>query len=418
MNKKKILILGGINFACEIVDEAHKLGLEVYVTDYNADSPAKALADHSFMVSATDVDGVVQLIKEHKIDGVLFGYADVLMSSYVDICQQAGLPCYTTHDLNKLTLDKKYFKNRCEQYGIPTIKEYSFDDIEQDKIVFPVIVKPIDNSGARGIFICRNKSELLEFYNESLAYSKNKSVIIEQYCDSPEATAFYYAHHGKVCLLGFADRHMLQYNDKNLPLPIGYTFPSSKYDILKEELEITIVEMLEQEGMKEGFMFIQGFIHNNTFIPYESGYRLTASMEHHLFEHNYGFNHISALVQYAVGLEVDDKLIEQIDPTCGHYANVTLLLNKGTISQYVGIDDVQNHPNVLHTFVSYPIGTTITDQQYGKLSQVGIRVLLYAENIGSLISLMDYVKNALIVLDEKGQNMLITSYSYISIPQN
>ena len=100
MNKKKILILGGINFACEIVDEAHKLGLEVYVTDYNADSPAKALADHSFMVSATDVDGVVQLIKEHKIDGVLFGYADVLMSSYVDICQQAGLPCYTTHDLN------------------------------------------------------------------------------------------------------------------------------------------------------------------------------------------------------------------------------------------------------------------------------------------------------------------------------
>ena len=82
------------------------------VTDYNADSPAKALADHSFMVSATDVEGVVQLIKEHKIDGVIFGYADVLMSSYVDICQQAGLPCYTTHDLNKLTLDKKYFKNR------------------------------------------------------------------------------------------------------------------------------------------------------------------------------------------------------------------------------------------------------------------------------------------------------------------
>jgi hypothetical protein len=173
--------------------------------------------------------------------------------------------------------------------------------------------------------------------------------------------------------------------------------------------------------MKEGFMFIQGFIHNNTFVPYESGYRLTASMEHHLFEHNYGFNHISALVQYAVGLEADDKLIEQIDPTCGHYANVTLLLNKGTISQYVGLDDVQNHPNVLHTFVSYPIGTTITDQQYGKLSQVGIRVLLCAENIGSLISLMDYVKNTLSVLDEKGQSMLITSYSYSSIsdiPQN
>ena len=126
--KKKILILGGTNFSCEIVNTAHKLNMEVYVTDYYADSPAKSIADHSFMVSATDVDGVVQLIKDHSIDGVIFGYADVLMPSYVDICTKVGLPCYTTQELNKLTLDKRYFKNKCLEYNIPIVPEYNYDD--------------------------------------------------------------------------------------------------------------------------------------------------------------------------------------------------------------------------------------------------------------------------------------------------
>lgn len=410
--KKKILILGGTNFSCEIVDTAHKLNMEVYVTDYYADSPAKSIADHSFMVSATDVDGVVQLIKEYSIDGVIFGYADVLMPSYVDICTKAGLPCYTTHELNKLTLDKGYFKSKCKEYNIPVVPEYTYNDALENKISYPVIVKPIDNSGARGIYICKDRDDFLESYEEALSYSKSKTVLIEHYSTAQEATAFYFIHEGVVKLLGFADRHMLSYDSNNLPLPIGYTFPSAKYETLKDELQNGIPQMFQQEGAKEGFIFVQGFIEEDVFVPYEMGYRFTASLEQHLFEKIYGFNHMAEILKFAVGDELDRKSIELIDSSVGHYANVTLLLNKGTITKYIGLEEIKNHPNVIHTFVSYPLGTEISDQQYGKLSQVGIRVLLYTDNRSELINVMDYIKDTICVQNGAGENMLIKNYSY------
>ena len=68
---KKLLVLGGTSISKEIVYAAHEMGIEVYVTDYYEDSPAKKIADKSFMVSATDVDAVVDLIKKESIDGVI-----------------------------------------------------------------------------------------------------------------------------------------------------------------------------------------------------------------------------------------------------------------------------------------------------------------------------------------------------------
>lgn len=213
-------------------------------------------------------------------------------------------------------------------------------------------------------------------------------------------------------LLGFADRFMLRYDSNNLPLPIGYTFPSAKYETLKDELQNRIPLMFQQEGAKEGFIFVQGFIEEDVFVPYEMGYRFTASLEQHLFEKIYGFNHMAEILKFAVGDSVDNQSIELIDASIGHYANVTLLLNKGTITKYIGLEEISNHPNVIHTFVSYPIGTEISDQQYGKLSQVGIRVLLYADNKRRLTNVMDYIKDTIYVQNEVGENMLIKNYSY------
>ena len=76
---KKLLLLGGVQPACQIVEEAHKMGVTVYVTDYLANSPAKAIADKSFMVNAMDVDAVVDLCKAEGIDGLITGYVDPLL---------------------------------------------------------------------------------------------------------------------------------------------------------------------------------------------------------------------------------------------------------------------------------------------------------------------------------------------------
>lgn len=415
MNKKKILILGGINFACEIVDEAHKMGLEVFVTDYNQNSPAKEIADKSFLISATDVEAIVKLIRQEHIDGVIFGYADVLMSSYVAVCEKAGLPCYTTEKQNQLTLDKRFFKQKCQQYGIPIVNEYSYESVVSEHSTYPIIVKPIDNSGARGIAICHNRAEFEKGYAEALEESRSKQVLIEQYITDVEATAFYYIHKKNVYLLGITDRLMLQYDKNKLPLPVGYIFPSCHYIACQEEVEHLIPTMFNGEGMQEGFVFVQGFMQNTHFVPYEMGYRLTASMENHAYEHLYGFNHMKALLRFAIGENIAEDECLKINSNVGYAANVTLLLKKGIIAEYEGLDTIKNWPFILHFFVSYPIGFEITDKQYGRLSQAGIRVVLCADTKCQLIERMERVKDTIRVIDTKGKDMVWRNYHYSNL---
>lgn len=413
--RKKLLILGGTSISRQIVYAAHEIGLDVYVTDYNEDSPCKKIAEKSFMVSCTDVDAVVQLIKDEKIDGVIMGYADVLMPSYVEICRKAGLPCYANLHAIEVTADKAKFKACCRMHNIPVVPEYSFNDVEQGNVTYPLIVKPVDNSGARGIYICHNKKDFDRFYPETLKYSPSKHILIERYINCNEATVFYYMHKGEIYLLGVSDRHMLKFSDKLLRLPIGYTFPSvNTEDFIKNENE-NIKTMFHSLGMDEGMAFIQCFNENGKYVVYEMGYRLTGSIEQHLMEHAYGFNHLKAILKFAVGDNID--IVPLLSKKIGEaiMANVTLLLSEGTISHYEGEDDVMNIPGVLHIHKSYPIGKVIDDSLIGRLAQVGIRVLLYADNREELLKRMDKVKNTLKVMSTEQKDMLLRDYSYQEI---
>ena len=73
---KKLLIIGGPQMACNIVNKAHEMGLYVIVTDQFPESPAKKVADEHYMVSTYDIDGLVKLATEHKVNGIITGYID------------------------------------------------------------------------------------------------------------------------------------------------------------------------------------------------------------------------------------------------------------------------------------------------------------------------------------------------------
>lgn len=414
-NRKKILILGGTSISRQIVYAAHELNYEVYVTDYFEDSPCKKIAEKNFMVSCTDIDRVVRLIRDEQIDGVIMGYADVLMPSYVQICEKAGLPCYANLHAIKVTSNKADFKNLCRKFGIPVVPEYSIEDVKNDKVSYPLIIKPVDNSGARGIYICHDKFEFDQFYPQAMHFSSQKHVLIEKFINSREATIFYYLHQGNIYFLGIGDRHMLKFSDKFLQLPIGYTFPSVNQDDFLKVENGNVKKMFRSLNMKEGMVFMQCFYDKGSFIVYEMGYRLTGTLEHHLMEHAYGFNHLKAMLKYAVGDIVDDRPLQTANLGNAILANVTLLLSEGIIDYYEGIEEVKNMPGVLHVHESYPKGQVIDENILGKLAQVGVRVLLYANNKFQLLQRMDLVKNTIKVISTDNKDMILRNYSYREI---
>ena len=162
---KKLLIIGGPQMACNIVEKAHEMGLYVIVTDQFPENPAKKIADESFMVSTYDVKGLVELAKKQKVDGIITGYLDSVLPYYQKVCDILNLPCYATEEQIKIATNKDLFKKMCKEYNVPIVPQYNIneklDNIDSINIEYPVIVKPVDSSASRGIRVCYSKGELI-----------------------------------------------------------------------------------------------------------------------------------------------------------------------------------------------------------------------------------------------------------------
>ena len=118
---KRLLFLGGIRILCDAVKMAKAMGIYTIVTDYLPDSPAKKIADASYMVSTTDVDAVVELCKREKVDGVFTAFIDSMLPYARQICDRLGLPFYASEEQIRLSLDKSFFKETCMKYGVPVV---------------------------------------------------------------------------------------------------------------------------------------------------------------------------------------------------------------------------------------------------------------------------------------------------------
>ena len=158
---KRLLVLGGTRISCEIIRKAMQMGLTVGVADYypREQSPGKLIADEDYEVSTLDVDAVAALIKKQRFDGVLTGFSDMLLPYYAEICRKAGLPSYGTKEQFELFTNKERYKALCRKYGVPTVEEYRVDPetVDDSEIRYPVLVKPADGSGSRGIMVCHNR---------------------------------------------------------------------------------------------------------------------------------------------------------------------------------------------------------------------------------------------------------------------
>lgn len=415
---KKLLIMGGPALACEIVKAARKMDVQTLVTDWYpvSKSPAKEIADEYAMVSTADVEAVVDLINRKKIDGVITGFTDSTLQYYQKVCELAGLPCYATSEQIEITTDKKKFKQLCRQFNIPVVEEYNInmdkENNEINSLEYPVLVKPPDNSGGRGISICYNKGELLAAYEKALDFSDSRNVIIERYIRAKEATVFYVLSNGEIILTGIGDRHVKSNQKGVIPLPVAYTFPSEHTNTYINELNHKVVNMFKSIGMTDGMIFIQTFVENGRFIFYEMGYRLTGSLEYKLMDKLLGINPLNMMIEFALTGKVKSKeKLKNLNPNWDQYGcNITLLSKPGQIGKIEGVKEVLAMPEVLDVFPSYKEGDTIPETAVGTLQQVVLRIFAAAKSKKELAAVMNKIHETIRVTSTNNENLLLEKF--------
>jgi len=406
---KRLLIMSGSVAACEIVKEAHDLGVEVYATDYYETSPVKEISDKSFNVSTADVDAVVKLCSDERIDGIFSGYTDSVLPYMQQVAVRLGIPFWGNESNIAMCIDKLQFKQACEKAGVKTVpyilvREGEFDE-KTMTMDYPVVVKPVDNSGSRGVYKVYDPKDLRKYYDKALSFSQKKEVLIEKLMPvEREFSAYYLVGGGILCAMG--DRYVDVVDESTAPQPKGMFFPSVRLNRYLRTTNDAVLRLFEQNDMHKGFAFVQGFECDGEFYIHEIGYRLNGGFTYKFTEYYNGLNIPRELIRFSLTGKMEKSEISKADPHFNGFGLlITVGLNEGVIGEIRGIEEIRKHPNIIDFIPQHKVGDSL--MAHGTSAQIFGYGFCIAQTREELVEAVDYVREHLIVKDTDNNNMLV-----------
>lgn len=306
IKQKKLLILGATNDEIVIIGRAKSLGLYTIVTDYHTDwslSPAKSVADEAWNISWSDIPLLAEKSRAVGIDGVIAGFSEFRVENMIKLCRELGLPCYINDEQLEITRDKLRFKDYCRQFGIPVVREY---DINDNNIVFPVIVKPADRAGSIGINVAYNRKDYEDYLKIALSLSPSDRVIVEDFIeDGIKFDCYYVINNSVVDLIMTSDTLMYSNSTKgHETIQKAWMMPSMYEGEFLKQNDEKIKNMIRHLGFENGCANISCFYKDGSFYVFEAGFRLTGELSCDYQYADSDSSHLDTLIKHAMGLPV------------------------------------------------------------------------------------------------------------------
>lgn len=369
--------------------------------------PLDEIADEYYRIDTTDPAVMIPFIKAHGIDGVFMGGSELIISKSCDYINRLGYPCYCTKEQWDILQNKRAFKDICNRFKVPTVPEF---DIHQDLQIedYPVIVKPIDGCGSRGISVCRNDIQFKEAKQKALQVSPSQKVLVERYIDNGGLTCVvnYVAINGKYYLDAMGDRYVLNGG----LITAGASFPSKYLDRWIKEVDPPIRDLMMGLGIKNGVISFQALPEGDKIYVYECCFRLTGGMTYKMTDAVSGHNSFKLLLNYSLTGEMGNESdASRIDPTFHGQKglSMTIPLRIGKIGSVEGVDGIRSLRQVVDYTQYYKIGDSIGAKCINTLDQLFARIMFVGDSMDSLVGIMSRIRALLKIKDERGENMVI-----------
>ncbi|MBR4673565.1 MAG: ATP-grasp domain-containing protein [Victivallales bacterium] len=340
---KKLMILGGSRYALPVIKAAHSLGVYVITADYLPDNIAHKYSDEYCNVSITDQEATLNAAQERNIDGVISFACDPGVVTAAYVAEKMGLPSVGSYEAVSILQNKGKFRAFLTEHGfnVPTAKGYtSIDDALKDVGLFhwPVIVKPTDSAGSKGVNRVDDPANLRKAIEYALSFSRGKEFIIEDFITqhgfSSDTDSF--SVDGELKFVSF-DSQRFDSKAENPYTPAAYSWPSSMTQEHQAELASEIQRLIKLLGLGTSIYNIEtregtdGKAYIMECSPRGGGNRLAECLEYAT-----GVKLVENAVRAALGMPTVG--VEQ-KPYNGCWAEVILHSDKPGVFDSLWIDD-------------------------------------------------------------------------------
>ena len=301
--KHRLLILGTLGEFVQLVQKSREKGYYTIVCDGYPDGPARKFADEAYQIPVTDTERIAELCREKEIDGIITSFSDLLLECMVKIADRAGLPCYLKPEQLPWYRDKSETRALLRKLELPTpgfrkIPTAVLEDPDRKSrlkerlkgLRYPVVSKPLDKYGSRGIYISENLDELIEASQKTAEFSDMPEILVEEYNDGYEFNMMTWVNDGKVNVISIADREKTQPEADMLPISTRNAYPSRLFSYVYEPARDLLQSYIAHTGQMDGPLSMQFFWKPGKGIQVCEIAARFFGYEHELTDMVYGFN--------------------------------------------------------------------------------------------------------------------------------
>ena len=359
---KKIMILGASILQLPAIEKAKEMGLDVIAIDMNPEAVGfKVPGVVKEVISTIDTPAILEAAKRHQINGIMTLASDMPMQSVAVVANELNLVGILEETALKAT-NKAVMRQALKKAGVPVPKFFKVSNKEEyDEAVKAFtglfIVKPVDNSGSRGIFKVSDlldRRQIEDAYNYSKQYSRNGDVVVEEYMSGPEVSVETLTIDGEC--------HVIQITDKittGAPhfVEIGHTQPTRLLETISAKIAEVAKAANKAIGISSGPSHTEIIVTDEGPKIVELGARLGGDcIATHLVPFSTGVDMVKCCIKIALGEKPD------IVPKLNKGSAIRYFhQHTGVVKRIDGIEDAKLISGVRQINIVHGIGETVTE---------------------------------------------------------
>lgn len=329
MKMDKVIIIGANEFQRELVLTAKRSGYETHVFAWEEGAVAKADADFFYPISIVEKDQILQYAKEIKPVGIISIGSDLATLTVNYIADKLGLAGNSLH-CTEISTNKLMMRQAFKEHGVPSAQYWDSDTLNADEqeLRFPLIVKPVDRSGSRGVTLANDHVQLQEAIDRAKKESFSKKVIIEEYLHGKEYSVEYISYHRKHTFLQLTEKFTTEAPHF---IETGHCEPAEVSEKLLDDIKQIVEKALDSLEVENGASHTEIRIDDGKIRVIEVGARMGGDcIGSDLVRLSTGYDYVKMVLDIACGKEpVMEKICEP------RIAFVRFIMNREDYEEYL-----------------------------------------------------------------------------------